>query len=99
MIAKRTIWGCLMGRLEACNVLLFRLRVFFHLHRKRAITNFSLFVAIGAIFGVSTDNILIFLIFMRFHRLWYLHFVFYRSLFKPVIAISAFPQMELLIEQ
>ncbi len=60
---------------------------------------FSLFVAIGAIFGVSTDHILIFLILMRFHSLWYLHFVFYRSLFKPVTAISTFPQMELLIEQ
>lgn len=88
-----------MRRLEACNVLFFWLRGFFHLHRQRAITKFSLFVAIGAIFGVSIEHILIFLIFMRFHRLWYLHFVFYRSLFKPVIAISAFPQMELLIEQ
>ncbi len=35
-----------------------------------------LVVAIGAIFGVSTDHILIFLISMRFHRLWYLHFLF-----------------------
>lgn len=43
---------------------------------REQLLSFSLFVAIGAIVGVSIDHILIFLILMRFHRLWYLHFLF-----------------------